>query len=478
MTVRFRLRLPSAKLVGLIVVIGSMVAPAWASGPTVKGDLRVRGRSFVDGAGRVVLLRGVNLAGNSKVPPFVPLTDPAALDVLPQLGFNVVRLIVTWEALEPRRGVYDEQYMGRMRAIASEIAARGMYVILDIHQDGFSRFVSRGSGDGFPPWAVSSRARLHEPDNTERSKNWPILVATDPAMHRSFSDFYSDTAGVRTRYLEMVRLLARTFAAEPGVIGYDLLNEPWGREKRELAPLYRDAARVIRAEDPTAILFLEGHVTTNMGVQTKLPPPEFENAVYAPHYYKPTTIVTGVWLGDKLSVHHAFSVMGRKAEQWGTPLFLGEFGAPATGHGVGDYVAFLYDKLDQQLASGAQWNFTPDWDEVKKDGWNGEDFHIVDLRTGEPRGNFRPRPFPRAVAGQPLGFKYEEPRKGRGASIDFLADHDPALGPTEIFLPASLFPPHASIQVEPAHAVIERDLVGQILLVRSAQPGRVRVRVE
>ena len=208
--------------------------------------LRVVGRHFVARDGRVVLIRGINI-GAGKVPPFIAMEDPALLDRVAEMGFGAIRLPFIWEAFEPEPGRYDPAYLARMTAIATAAWDRGLYVIVDIHQDGFSRNMTRGCGSGFPLWAISPRATPHAPDNGCDCKTWALQELTDPNMHRSFSDFYADHYGVRTRYLAMLGEVASAFSAIPGVIGYDPLNEPWGDERREIAPLYRDAARALRA---------------------------------------------------------------------------------------------------------------------------------------------------------------------------------------------------------------------------------------
>lgn len=449
------------------------LSPEPAPGPRI----RVQGRHFVDERGRAVILRGVNLAGDSKVPPFSACRDHADLDPLVDLGFNVIRLLFIWEAYEPSPGDHDEDYLRMLEAIAVAAHRRGMATIVDIHQDGFSRFASRGAGSGFPRWAVSPRCRPYQPDNSPACRNWPIRMISDPVMHRSFGDFFADTHGVRTRYLEMVSRVAAGFASVPGVIGYDLLNEPWGDERTQLAPLYRDEARAIHAAHPSAILLVEGHIATNCGFRTRLPRPEFGQAVYAPHYYCPITYAIGRWHGARVGLSRAFSAMAETARDWETPLFIGEFGISAEIIGGGDYVRTFYDRLDAALASGAQWNYTPRWNAETRDGWNGEDFSILEP-TGTPRTTFEPRPYPRATAGLPLRFVYNDrDPNGRSRSIEFEWDHDPAGGETELFLPAAIFPAHSDIAIRGAAVSCHHDPRRQLLTCRSPVAGTIRLQV-
>jgi endoglycosylceramidase len=449
-------------------------ARARAQAPAIQAPaLRAEGRHFVDGSGRVVVLRGANLSGHSKVPPFVPLTDAIHLDRMAALGMNAVRLLFIWEAYEPCAGAYQEGYLDLMRGIAEAAWARGLHVIVDFHQDGFSRYASYGAGDGFPSWAVSPRGRLSGPDNGPNRMNWPILMATDPTTYRSFHDFFRDREGVRTRFMAMLGRAAAGFSGNPGVIGYDVLNEPWGDERRELMPLYRDAAASIRSAHPGAILFFEGHLTTNAGRQSGLPRPEVGNLAYAPHYYMPATIVLNGWKSRTRPIDRAFVHMGAKAEEWCAPLLLGEFGIQGEATNAGAYVNYVYDQLDALLASGTQWNVTPGWNSRDKDGWNGEDFTILDP-AGTLRANFAWRPYPRAVAGLPAEFRYDR----EAGCLTLCWDSRPELGETVVYAPAHLFPEGTAIRVDgDPHATIIHDHVRHRISVRSSRPGPVRLRV-
>lgn len=440
--------------------------------------LRVVGRHFVAPDGRVVLLRGVNLGAEGKLPPFPVPDDPVVLDRLSELGFNAIRLLFIWEAYEPEPGRYDEAYLARMVGVAAAAWARGLYVIIDFHQDGFARSLCYGCGAGFPLWAVSPRATPRPPDNGPRCKLWPLFEVTDPGVYRSFADFYADTHGVRTRFLAMLERVAGAFAAVPGVVGYDLLNEPMGDERGGIAPLYRAAATALRARHPSAILFFEGRGPTATGFRTWLPPLDLDNVVFAPHYYNPLAIVLEDGGGPNLAIAGAFGRMEAKAAEWGVPLLVGEFGIPAGARRAGDYIDDHYDRLDSILASATQWNVSPRGAGPNGAGWNGEDFSLLDA-AGRPRPNYRPRPYPQRVAGEPVFFRFEATAPTqRGPRLEFGWIHNPGLGVTEITVPAELFPPDARPRAEPGDATCLWDHARRLLICAAPRPTAVRVVLE
>jgi endoglycosylceramidase len=148
--------------------------------------------------------------------------------------------------------------------------------------------------------------------------------------------------------------------------------------------------------------------------------------------------------------------------------------------GSTDYMREVYDRMDARLASGAQWNYTPNWDEERKDGWNLEDFNILDLRRGaSARPNFEARPYPRATAGVPLAFSYEPPsRRSHVPRFAYTWENDPTKGTTEVFVPEAVFAGSPVIEAFPADVKVWREPARQFVLIHSPNPGRIALRIE
>ncbi|MEP7106055.1 MAG: cellulase family glycosylhydrolase, partial [Chloroflexota bacterium] len=153
---------------------------------------------IADDQGRRVILRGVVAAGlvdywtgsdpSALTPlPYFPV-DPAAyaggacpanssqtwippvcrndLAEMRALGFNVLRLSLSWSLLEPAPGRYDEHYLARIAQVVGWAREEGIYVILDMHQNAYSRYLGRAAPlpggekpglndyDGAPAWAT------------------------------------------------------------------------------------------------------------------------------------------------------------------------------------------------------------------------------------------------------------------------------------------------------------------------------------
>lgn len=112
-------------------------------------------RSYLrDEHGRYVYFHGVNTSGSTKVPlidqqtgAFTYIGRPFALDRaryefsrMRRMGLNSIRLLLMWEGIEPEaRGQYDEEYLSYIREMVKIAGEYDIYVLLDMHQDMFSR---------------------------------------------------------------------------------------------------------------------------------------------------------------------------------------------------------------------------------------------------------------------------------------------------------------------------------------------------
>lgn len=132
---------------------------------------------FVDEYGRVRIFHGVNVV--YKVPPFLPnlthfdpqnsLTDDDLAN-LHKWGFNVIRFYTAWVGVNPKsEHEVDQGYLSQLSAAVQMMENKGIYALLDCHQDVLSRYFC---GEGVPDWVAQ---KLGE----DTLKSFPFPLATN-----------------------------------------------------------------------------------------------------------------------------------------------------------------------------------------------------------------------------------------------------------------------------------------------------------
>lgn len=465
---------PAAALLGLALALGLMV-PVRAQGPETASSLTVRidGDRFIDDAGRRVILRGINAGGRSKLPPFLPF-EPGAdfdaalaryADAVAGLGFNVVRLLIIYEAAEPERGRYDEAYLARYDAMVRAFGRRGVRVFVDAHQDVFSR---RFCGDGFPDWALRPQDRDRPLDAD--CQYWSLRYFVTPASI-NFDRFWKNQDGIQDNYVEFFRMLAKRYRDEPAVIGFEPINEPFpGRRGqarsiewyRDLFALYERVGRAVHEADPRYLVLAEIGPAENQGAWTSLRPrPRVDNLVFAPHYYDGGTFGFAFSPGgDQWFMRLGLGKHLALARRWGAPTLATEYGISPLNRNAPDYIDELYEVFDQRQLSGTFWEAS-----MSAVIWNHEITSIFN-----PDGSLRPgaahldRPFPRAVAGRIVAFGFERP----GGVFRLRWEESAGMAaPTEVYLPARVYGDAPKIRLEPA-GVSSFDAGARLLLVAAS----------
>ncbi|MHA2502236.1 MAG: cellulase family glycosylhydrolase [Candidatus Kariarchaeaceae archaeon] len=234
--------------------------------------LSVDGKSFKED-GRRVILRGVNLGGSTKMPQgeetHLPndfanhrevsfVNRPFSLDDAPEhfarlhhWGFNCLRLLTTWEAIEHKGpGQYDLAYLDYFTKIVEIAGDYGFYVFIDPHQDVWSRMTG---GDGAPGWTLDAVGldieamttngaakvmQYHYPDNyyaMEWFMNYGrFATATMFTLFFGSEDFAPDTKidgksaqdYLQSHFIDSMVQVAKRVRNFEHVIGFDALNEP------------------------------------------------------------------------------------------------------------------------------------------------------------------------------------------------------------------------------------------------------------
>jgi hypothetical protein len=246
----------------------------------------------------------------------------------------------------------------------------------------------------------------------------------------------------------------------------------------------------IRRADPDAGIFLES--------EPGQPPPRWgaddpPGIVWAPHWYDGLTLVRkrysallGLDFGDtrlvigRNRVRRSFAAQlgaqRRAAAEHlgGVPTLIGEIGIPfdldeKRAYRTGDFrhqsraLDRSLQAVEANLLSATIWDYTSDNTNARGDQWNDEDFSIfsrdqqADPQDPESGGRALDavlRPYPQAVAGDPLELSFE-PRTGE---FHFSFKHDPDVSePTIVFIPRHQYPHGCRVTVSDGETELQMD---------------------
>lgn len=287
-------------------------------------------------------------------------------------GYNVLRVPISWNNLEPVAPVWDESskryvhtwnsiYLRDLRSMVSKSRDAGLMVILDMHQDLWSPALhnitetkgkkARCEGAGMPRWlypTMDAKESTTAKSDLKDASNWFYRNVHDPLSTVTKADPWQLLYAAWDQ-------LAREFSAESGfadyqaVVGADLLNEPYiahvggnpsaGQTVLEasgdrLQALYESLAPAVTAHNPSWLLLFQdstgGYDAANPDARETptmtATPSAPGNWVYSVHLYNPRygTFTDGVPRHDDFGVTVAEKALAN-ARAWGVPLLIGEF---------------------------------------------------------------------------------------------------------------------------------------------------------
>jgi endoglycosylceramidase len=218
-------------------------------GPGVPTFMSSPGGPYIyDSNGRVVLFHGVNVV--YKHAPYIAYPDagePWNIDDtdashMQSLGFNLVRLGIEWQALEPGSGGPNQpgvctpgipgdphefnraialRYLRHVAATVNLLARHGIYTLFDMHQDVYN---ASFRGEGAPDWAVCTNNVPIVPLGGRWSNNY-----ANPTLETAVGHFWNnDVVGNLQGQFDLVwQTVANYFKNNSWVVGYDPYNEPF-----------------------------------------------------------------------------------------------------------------------------------------------------------------------------------------------------------------------------------------------------------
>jgi len=255
-------------------------------------------------------------------------------DIIKSFGMNTVRLPFDYKLLmdsdeKPFR-LKDDAWEWLDQAIAMA-KKREMYVILDMHG-------APGRQSGMDHSGRVGYNKLWSNKNHQKQTVW------------------------------LWNQISKRYRKEPAVAAYDLLNEPWGNNERNLKKVILQCYRAIRENNDEHIVIFPGH-TSGIDFYKNIRSVNLDNVIYTMHFY-PGFFGWGL---PKPYIHTQFikeglSAWKKKMESFNSPLLIGEFNVVLKKAGGGEMMRRYYDYYESLNWPATMWSYKV----LNNDGGIGE----------------------------------------------------------------------------------------------------------
>lgn len=375
---------------------------------------------IIDENNRSIILHGLNISNMAKY-SYNQMSWQSYNDykrMKDEWGFNCIRFLIFWSALEPQPGIYNDTYLDLVEERINWSEELNLKVILDMHQDLYSK---KFGGNGAPDWAVDDDGFNFKPLDPW----WFNYI--QPAVRRAFKNFWTKDE-IQIHFINTWIHVAERFTNKK-ILGYEILNEPYFGtflptifEKTYLKNFYHKIINSIRSVDPNHYIFYEPQIMTNSGFKSYLPPLNSEKVVYAPHFYQPTVHEGLPYLGFPFLISRTLNLRNTEAEDAKVPWLLGEFGVKNSTSGMKSYLIDMLRFLNYNTASWTYWAYD----------YNTQDeFGILDENGYEQNQlKYLVYPYPQKISGTPISFNYDFENKI--FNLEFKNNN--TTGPTEIYI--------------------------------------------
>jgi len=390
-----------------------------------------------------------------------------------------MRLGVMMPGVFPNGPNVNVTYLDAIEDIVDRLHANDIETIIDLHQDVLAPKVC---GEGTPDWMLNvselnaktfpkpmSSTPIDMDPETGRPKScspvgalkflgWSEWYTTD-ACGKAFQELYDGSGAMADAFARYWKVVATRFKGHPGVMAYELLNEPWvgdhvgnpllllkgGRAEEEVAKYMQRMHDVVRSVDPdTLIMYAPAEVNNRIMRRVGYEKGFLPEAAMAYHVY----CVVGTdgdgptsWFEKQLchtNDHFSLNQRAKDIARLQTAGFVTEFGAVNPSPTGLAEVQFVLEHFES-MTPPTSWAF---WDFHEITGHSNKTQVAAYIRL-------LARPYPTALAGELVSLNFDSQ-----SSAFRMQYKSSASGSTELFLPKQLrYPSGYSVKVSPKGAV-------------------------